>query len=50
MRVALAGSRRFWFVVAITVVAAITIVAGISSQTATIRASEMAAAGRGQGL
>ena len=46
MRVALGGSRRLWFVVAITVVAAITIVGGISSQTATIRASEIAAAQR----
>jgi hypothetical protein len=46
MRVALGSTRRLWCVLALTVIAAITIVAGISSQTATIRTSEMAAAQR----
>ena len=46
MRSALGSKPRLWWVLALTVGAAIAIVAGISSQTATIRASEMAAAER----
>jgi hypothetical protein len=46
MRVALRSTRPLWCVLALTVIAAIAIVAGICSQTATIRASEIAAAER----
>ena len=43
MRVALGSTRRLWSVLTLTLIAAIAIVAGISSQTA-MRASELAAA------
>ena len=44
MRSALGSKLRLWSVLAITVISAVAIVAGISSQTASIQASEMAAA------
>jgi hypothetical protein len=46
MRLAVWSKPRLWSVLAVTVVAAIAIVAGISSQTAMIHAKEMSAAER----
>jgi len=45
MRVALGSTRRLWSVLTLTLIAAIAIVAGISSQAA-MRASEIAASPR----
>jgi hypothetical protein len=46
MRSALGSKPRLWCVLALTVVAAFAIVAGISSQTAMIHAKEMSATER----